>query len=274
MPNPQYSRKNQNGIRNASDRVVVVAARFALDEYLKYSTYICQPHRTFQPSARMAFYTKNKIDRHIPKILGQIEAISRDEIDTRTDLSDSDKARLRTLLSKLESARSEEWRKNQLKIVFLSPPDSPDTLVLPNDIANNLTSGNGRGTAFTRGQRYVSLSRLEKRPGQGQAQPLPYTKCASPPTRHNGARSAQASMVGVPLAGTLRLVFCGYLRRLPYRGGLGTYAPLIGLAQNLGSITRRNLVRQIFLLPRRAAVMLPEQIVLQILVHGLFRFPA
>jgi hypothetical protein len=142
MPNPQYSRKNQNGIRNASDRVVVVAARFALDEYLKYSTYICQPHRTFQPSARMAFYTKNKIDRHIPKILGQIEAISRDEIDTRTDLSDSDRARLKTL----------------------PPHNSPDTLVLPNDIENNLTSANGKGTAFTRRQRYVSLSRLEKGP--------------------------------------------------------------------------------------------------------------
>src|SRR5258706_11110875 len=66
----------------------------------------------------------------------------------------------------LKSARSEEWRKNQLKIVFLSPPDSPDTLVLPDDIANNLTSTSGseRGIAFTQGHRYVSLSRLEKGP--------------------------------------------------------------------------------------------------------------
>jgi hypothetical protein len=52
---------------------------------------------------------KNKIDRRIPKILGQIEAISRDEIETRADLTDSDRARLRTLLKKMESARSEEW---------------------------------------------------------------------------------------------------------------------------------------------------------------------
>ena len=164
MPNRQSSTENQNKIRNASDRVVVVPARKALDEYLKYSTYICQPHRTFQPSARMAFYTKNKIDRHIPKILGQIEAISRDEIETRTDLTDIERARLKTLLSKMDSRRSEEWRKNQLKIVFLSPPSSPDTLVLPNDIANDSTSASGQGTAFTQGQRYVSLSRLEKGP--------------------------------------------------------------------------------------------------------------
>jgi hypothetical protein len=164
MPNRPDSTKDQNKIRNASDRVVVVAARFALKEYLEYSAYICQPNRTFQPSIRMAFYTKNKIDRHIPKILRQIEAISRDEIETRTDLTDIERARLRTLLSKLKSARSEEWRKNQLKIVFLSSPDSPDTLVLPEDIANDSTSASGKGTAFTQNQRYVSLSRLEKGP--------------------------------------------------------------------------------------------------------------
>ena len=164
MPNPQSASEDQNEIRNAADRVVVVAARFALDEYLKYSAYICLPHRSFQPCVRMAFYTQNKIDRHFPKILGQIEAISRDEIETRTDLTDSQRARLRTLLKNMEHARSEDWSKRQFKIVFLSSYDSPDTLVLPDDIVNSSTSGSGRGTAFTQGQRYVSLSRLEKGP--------------------------------------------------------------------------------------------------------------
>ncbi len=37
MPNRQSSTRDQNKIRNASDRVVVVAARKALNEYLKYS---------------------------------------------------------------------------------------------------------------------------------------------------------------------------------------------------------------------------------------------
>ena len=141
-----------------------MAARIALDEYLKYSAYICQPDRAFRDCVRMAFYTKNKIDRHVPKILGQIEAISRDEIERRTDLSDSDRARLRKLRNKMEPARSEDWGKRQYKIVFLTPPDSPDTLDLPGDIVNNLTSASGRGAPFTRGQRYVSLSRLEKGP--------------------------------------------------------------------------------------------------------------
>ena len=149
----------------SEDKVVVIPAGFALDEYLKYSAYICQPNRHFQPCVRMAFYTKNKIDRRIPKILEQIEAISRDEIETRTDLSDIERARLRALLNKMDSARSEEWSKSKLKIVFLTPPDSPETLVLANDIENNLTTSNThRRVAFARNQRYVSLSSLEKGP--------------------------------------------------------------------------------------------------------------
>src|SRR6266567_7985350 len=127
MPNAQSASEDQNEIRDASERVVVVAARFALDEYRNYSAYICLPHRSFQPCVRMAFYAKNKIDRHIPKILGHIEAISGDEIETRTNLTDVERARLRTLLRKMESRRSEEWSKRKFKIVFLSPSDSPDT---------------------------------------------------------------------------------------------------------------------------------------------------
>ena len=138
--------------------------RIEFDEYLKYSAYICQPNRRFQPCVRMAFYTKNKIDRRIPKILDRIEAISSHEIETRTDLSDIERARLRALLNKMESTRSEEWSKSKLKIVFLTPPDSPDTLVLANDIENNLTSNTHRRVAFAQYQRYVSLSSLEKGP--------------------------------------------------------------------------------------------------------------
>src|SRR5438132_11527413 len=102
MRNPQFSNEDQNEIRNASDRVVVVAARIALDESLKYSAYICQPDRAFRNCVRMAFYTQNKIDCHIPKILGQIEAISRDEIEIRTDLSNAERARVRTLREPME----------------------------------------------------------------------------------------------------------------------------------------------------------------------------
>jgi hypothetical protein len=121
----------------SADRVVIVPAASALDEYLNHSVYICLPHRFFQPSVRMAFYTNNKIDRHIPRILSQIEAISPDEIESKADLSESQRAKLRTLLKNLEAKRFEEWRKLRFEIIFLTPKDSPETLVLPSDIEND-----------------------------------------------------------------------------------------------------------------------------------------
>ncbi|GAC1430141.1 MAG: hypothetical protein PVS3B3_13680 [Ktedonobacteraceae bacterium] len=150
-------------LANDSNKVVVVAARKALPEYLKHSVYICQPNRAFQHCIRLAFYTNNKIDRRVPKIVGQVEAISKDEIETRKDVTDLDRVRLQMLLKNLELARSNDWNQ-QLKIIFLSSPESPDTLVLPHDVVNNLTTSNGRTVAFTQGQRYISLSHLEKEP--------------------------------------------------------------------------------------------------------------
>jgi hypothetical protein len=118
MPNTQSASEDQNEIRNAAKRVVDVAARFALDEYLNYSAYICLPHRSFQPCVRMAFYAKNKIDRRIPKILGQIEAISVDEIETRTDLTDVERARLRTLLHENGACKKRGVEQNAVQDCF------------------------------------------------------------------------------------------------------------------------------------------------------------
>lgn len=154
---------SKNTLDDPSDRVVVVAARNALLEYVKHSVYICQPNRAIQSCVRMAFYTINKIDRRVPKILGQIEAITREEIETRKDLKDVERERLRTTFKNLTQMRSDELSQ-KFKIVFLSSPESPETLILPHDIVNNLTSSDGKRTAFTQGQRYVSLSRLEKGP--------------------------------------------------------------------------------------------------------------
>ncbi len=48
----------------ATDRVVAVAARFALNEYLKYSAYICQPDRSFQPCNHMFIQGSEKLHSH------------------------------------------------------------------------------------------------------------------------------------------------------------------------------------------------------------------
>lgn len=60
MPNSPFSIEDQDEMRNAADRVVVVAARNALDEYRECSAYICLPHRTFRDCVRVAFYTKTR----------------------------------------------------------------------------------------------------------------------------------------------------------------------------------------------------------------------
>ena len=92
----------------------------------------------------------------MPKILEEIDEIFKEEIEARADLDESRKAQLRAL-------SSSQWS-DKAKIIFLSSLDSPDTLILPHDIVNNLTSNAGRPIAFTQGQRYISLSRLEKAP--------------------------------------------------------------------------------------------------------------
>lgn len=148
--------------RKSADRVVIVPAASALKEYLNHSVYMCLPHRFFRHSVRMAFYTNNTIDRHIPKILSRIESISPDEIELKADLSESQKAKLLTLLKNLGTDRIEEWRKWKFKIIFLTPADSPETLVLPHDIENDFMSSTHRRIAFARNQRYVLLSSLEK----------------------------------------------------------------------------------------------------------------
>ncbi len=153
-------------ISSSEDRVVVVPAKIALDEYLRYATYICQPNRSFQPLVRMAFYTNNKIDRRIPKILGRVTAISRDEIETRLDLLESERAQLRALRTKMDYARSEDWSRQKNDIIFLTSSDSSETLTLSQDIENDLTShtSSRHRVAFTQNQRYVSLADLEKGP--------------------------------------------------------------------------------------------------------------
>jgi len=77
--------------------------------------------------------------------------------ETNNNLDETRRAQLRALSS------SSQWS-DKAKIIFLSSLDSPDTLILPHDIVNNLTSNAGRPIAFTQGQRYVSLSQLEKAP--------------------------------------------------------------------------------------------------------------
>jgi hypothetical protein len=155
---------NTSHYEDSADRVVVVPAASALKEYRDHSVYMCLPHRFFRDCARMAFYTNNRIYHRITKIVGKIEAISPDEIESMPDISESERAKLRTLLNNLKADRIADWRNTGFEIFFLTPDFSSETLVLPRDIENDRTSKAGRRTAFARNQRYVSLASLEKGP--------------------------------------------------------------------------------------------------------------
>ncbi|MHB8974690.1 MAG: hypothetical protein ACYC4N_30030 [Pirellulaceae bacterium] len=142
----------ENLLRSTND-VVVVPARHAWPEYERYHAYICQADRAFQSVTRVAFYSHGQIYPLVPKILE-----SHDHIDF---VPGKHKGKMGALIDTLlaETTRKEG---TVYKVVFLSPPDSADTLKLDAPIPNNLTSKNGQVTAFTQNQRYVTSERLKR----------------------------------------------------------------------------------------------------------------
>ena len=141
----------ENLIASAND-VVVVPARNAWPEYQQYHAYVCQPDRRFQQVSRLAFYTHGQIYPLVPKILESYEHVE--------FVPGKHKGKMGALIDRLleETTRKEG---TAYKVVFLSLPDSPDTLRLERPIRNDLVSQSGKPTAFTQNQRYVSSERLK-----------------------------------------------------------------------------------------------------------------
>ncbi len=137
-------------LANPND-TVVVAARSAWQEYNDIHAYVCQPNRSFQQVSRVGFYSKGVIYPLVPKILATHE-----DVEMHRDAYDGDLGRLVNRL--LDDERREEGRR--FKVIFLSDPDSADTLKLPAPIPNDKRSKTGKPTAFTMGQRYVSSDAL------------------------------------------------------------------------------------------------------------------
>jgi superfamily II DNA or RNA helicase len=144
---------------------VIVAAKFALDEYFKHSVYMCQPNRAFRPVDYLGFYSHGKIDKHIPRILGKVEkvllskrGINNVEVDEKT------RNELLNLLKSLEVKGSKNRIGYYHKVFFLSAPNSEQTITLENDIINDNKTKTGKTAAFTQNQRYVSSVKLKNNP--------------------------------------------------------------------------------------------------------------
>lgn len=132
-------------LANPND-TVVVAARFAWPEYKDFHAYVCQPNRSFQDVKRMGFYSKGVLYPLIPMILE-----SHDEVQM---VRKSYSGKLGKLIDFLLDNKLREEGK-LYKVFFLSPPDAPETITLPNPIPNDVVAKSGRPFAFTVGQRYL-----------------------------------------------------------------------------------------------------------------------
>ena len=135
------------GLLASDNDVVVVTARHAWPEYNQIHAYVCQPNRAFQQVSRIAFYSKGQIYPLVPRILARHEDVAM--------ISRQHSGALGTLVKRLiKEQRREEGER--FKVLFLSAPDSPDTLRLTEPVPNDLKSKSGNPTAFTMGQRYIA----------------------------------------------------------------------------------------------------------------------
>lgn len=138
-------------ITNEND-VVVIPARNAWPEYQQYHAYVCQPDRSFQQVKRLAFYTDGQIFPLVPKILEFYDHVE--------FVVGKNEGQLGELVCTLLKAH----KRNEgtvSKVVFLSPPESPDTLKLDKPILNDCKSKAGKPIAFVQNQRYVSSKSLK-----------------------------------------------------------------------------------------------------------------
>lgn len=132
---------------------VVVAARQAWPLYLACHAYVCQAGRTFRTVDRIAFYTDREIKQHLPGILHR-----RDNVEWTPEeanrLRQSPEALDRRIATVIDHSRSAGWSDGRYQVFLLTRPGDPGHRELVSPLAN-------RGSAFTRGQRYVSLRALE-----------------------------------------------------------------------------------------------------------------
>jgi len=133
--------------------VVVVAARFAWDEYQGYPAYVCKVGRGFRAVEYMAFYSANQIYPLAPVILDICPAVTFERGRYSGKLGDI----VGRFIGRQDRKEGETYQ-----VVLLSAPDDPETQRLAAPIPNNLKSESGRVTAFTQNQRYVSLASLKK----------------------------------------------------------------------------------------------------------------
>ena len=148
--------------------VLIVPARFAWSHYLKTSSYVCQPNRTFQKTTYIAFYNRGKIMRKVPRILkavnevvfweeGNFEVLS-------NDWSQSDEEKFGEKMKEVvkKSIGSSLYNVGEShKVLLLTGPEEKETICINKEIPNDSVDKNGAPVAFVLKQRYTSAEKLK-----------------------------------------------------------------------------------------------------------------
>jgi hypothetical protein len=153
----------REGLITPPGDVLVVAASSAYGDYLRYSSYICQPGRSFRPGIpRMAFYADGAIQREVPRIVNRRDnlALTDDQAVVLSDGSDLDRS-YSSLIRRLQSDKSRRVN-GTYQVFLLTSPGDPATTLLPKAIRNTSLDQSGRPVAWTQGQRYARLKQLAR----------------------------------------------------------------------------------------------------------------
>jgi hypothetical protein len=144
-------------IENAD--TVVVAATNAWPEYERTGAYICQPERSFRPTATyLGFYAHRRIERVFPRIVAFRKNLrwSSETVAELRVTGDSEDARVADIIEEdLASPESLRTQGMPHQVVLLDPAQGFE---LPHEIAHH-----GQA-AWLRGQRYTSSDALKTAP--------------------------------------------------------------------------------------------------------------
>jgi hypothetical protein len=136
---------------------VVVAARYAWPFYEKQYAYICQAARSFRPVDRISFYADHEIKADIPRILDR-----RDNVpwtDHQISVLENSPDRMdRKVAAVIKESRNAGWNDGIYQVFLLTRPGDPSHRSLVSPVRHHSSDA---GSAFVRGQRYVSLHALE-----------------------------------------------------------------------------------------------------------------
>ncbi len=139
--------------------VVIVPAADAWDLYSnrKQSAYVFPVGRSLRSVEYLAFYADQEIKPVVPKVIGTLAAVDWNQANAKRlqKSSDDDEKKLGGVIA---ASRSCGWISTAYQVLLLSEPKDSRTVHLPQPIAH---SKRGRGSAFARGHRYLSLAELQ-----------------------------------------------------------------------------------------------------------------